>query len=279
MSPLLITALIIGGIALLIAIGYINHVVENSKLEKARLKAELNDRVRRCAQISESLPGQFVSPSLKLLMSQIELSLSEQQLALQKKADAGLKARIEELRALVAKGESIPVRNPPQAILTEDKAKEVRFLFEALHAQLTRFTQDGHLPRSEAQIWVKEIRHLLVRLHIEFFGNLGQQALQQNEPRQARLAFERGAQYLRKQPELARYQAELQQMETQLARANAMVLNNSQPASEEPSELNEGLKALDAERPVEEEERLRLIPACLRQPCYNPGSYRPRKSL
>ncbi|HCF4090947.1 TPA: hypothetical protein NIE69_001343 [Pseudomonas aeruginosa] len=247
MSPLLITALIIGGIALLIAIGYINHVVENSKLEKARLKAELNDRVRRCAQISESLPGQFVSPSLKLLMSQIELSLSEQQLALQKKADAGLKTRIEELRALVAKGESIPVRNPPQAILTEDKAKEVRFLFEALHAQLTRFPQDGHLPRSEAPIWVKEIRHLLVRLHIEFFGNLGQQALQQNEPRQARLAFERGAQYLRKQPELARYQAELQQMETQLARANAMVLNNSQPASEEPSELNEGLKALDAD--------------------------------
>ncbi|MBG7509279.1 hypothetical protein GHV88_06710 [Pseudomonas aeruginosa] len=247
MSPLLITALIIGGIALLIAIGYINHVVENSKLEKARLKAELNDRVRRCAQISESLPGQFVSPSLKLLMSQIELSLSEQQLALEKKADAGLKARIEELRALVAKGESIPVRNPPQAILTEDKAKEVRFLFEALHAQLTRFTQDGHLPRSEAQIWVKEIRHLLVRLHIEFFGNLGQQALQQNEPRPARLAFERGAPYLRKQPELARYQAELQQMEAQLARANAMVLNNSQPASEEPSELNEGLKALDAD--------------------------------
>ncbi len=86
-----------------------------------------------------------------------------------------------------------------------------------------------------------------MRLHIQFFGNLGQQALQQNEPRQARLAFERGAQYLRKQPELARYQAELQQMEAQLARANAMVLNNSQPASEEPSELNEGLKALDAD--------------------------------
>ncbi len=279
MSPLLITALIIGGIALLIAIGYINHVVENSKLEKARLKAELNDRVRRCAQISESLPGQFVSPSLKLLMSQIELSLSEQQLALEKKADAGLKARIEELRALVAKGESIPVRNPPQAILTEDKAKEVRFLFEALHAQLTRFTQDGHLPRSEAQIWVKEIRHLLVRLHIEFFGNLGQQALQQNEPRQARLAFERGAQYLRKQPELARYQAELQQMEAQLARANAMVLNNSQPASEGAQRTQRGIEGPRCRRPVEEEERLRLIPACPRQPCYNPGSYRPRKSL
>lgn len=275
MSPLLITALIIGGIALLIAIGYINHVVENSKLEKARLKAELNDRVRRCAQISESLPGQFVSPSLKLLMSQIELSLSEQQLALEKKADAGLKARIEELRALVAKGESIPVRNPPQAILTEDKAKEVRFLFEALHAQLTRFTQDGHLPRSEAQIWVKEIRHLLVRLHIEFFGNLGQQALQQNEPRQARLAFERGAQYLRKQPELARAAAD-----GNAAGPRQRDGAEQQPAGERGAQRTQrGIEGPRCRRPVEEEERLRLIPACPRQPCYNPGSYRPRKSL
>ena len=149
---------------------HINHVVENSKLEKARLKAELNDWVRRCAQISESLPGQFVSPSLKLLMSQIELSLSEQQLALQKKADAGLKARIEELRALVAKGESIPVRNPPQAILTEDKAKEVRFLSKPCMPSSPVSPRTATSPRSEAQIWVKEIRHLLVRPHIEFFG-------------------------------------------------------------------------------------------------------------
>lgn len=248
MSPLLITALIIGGIALLIAIGYINHVVENSKLEKARLKAELNDRVRRCAQISESLPGQFVSPSLKLLMSQIELSLSEQQLALQKKADAGLKARIEELRALVAKGESIPVRNPPQAILTEDKAKEVRFLFEALHAQAHPF-HPGRPPAAQRG------------------ADLGQgdspppgapayRVLRQSRP--AGPAAERtapGAPGLRTRRPVPAQAARawratrrsLQQMETQLARANAMVLNNSQPASEEPSELNEGLKALDAD--------------------------------
>ncbi len=246
MSPLLITALIIGGIALLIAIGYINHVVENSKLEKARLKAELNDRVRRCAQISESLPGQFVSPSLKLLMSQIELSLSEQQLALEKKADAGLKARIEELRALVAKGESIPVRNPPQAILTEDKAKEVRFLFEALHAQLTRFTRTATCRAAGADLGQGDSPPP---------GAPAYRVLRQSRP--AGPAAERtapGAPGLRtRRPvpaqaaELARYQAELQQMEAQLARANAMVLNNSQPASEEPSELNEGLKALDAD--------------------------------
>lgn len=247
MSPLLITALIIGGIALLIAIGYINHVVENSKLEKARLKAELNDRVRRCAQISESLPGQFVSPSLKLLMSQIELSLSEQQLALEKKADAGLKARIEELRALVAKGESIPVRNPPQAILTEDKAKEVRFLFEALHAQppvsprtaTCRAARRRSGSRRFATSWCACIS--------------SSSAISASRPcsrtNRARRAWPSNAapSTCASSPSWRATRRSLQQMEAQLARANAMVLNNSQPASEEPSELNEGLKALDAD--------------------------------
>ncbi|MBD9504409.1 hypothetical protein IB256_26740 [Pseudomonas sp. PDM17] len=244
MSPIVITVLVLVGIALLVAIGYINHLVENRKLEQARLKADLSDRCRRCADVSESLPGQFMSPALKLLLSGFELNLSERLLAVDKQ-NAALKQRMDELRGLVAKGEAIPVKNAPQPILTEAKAKDVRFLFEALHAQLTRCAQDNMLPRAEAQKWVKEIRHLLTLLHIEFFGNLGQQALQQGQPRQARLAFERGAQYLQKQPEIGRYQAQLKQMEAQLAHANALVLETSQPASDEPSELGDGLKALD----------------------------------
>lgn len=37
-TPLMITLLVVAGIALLIAIGYMNHVVENNKLERARTK-------------------------------------------------------------------------------------------------------------------------------------------------------------------------------------------------------------------------------------------------
>ena len=47
MTPLLITLLIVAGIALLIVIGYLNNVVENGKLERARTKIELADRLRR----------------------------------------------------------------------------------------------------------------------------------------------------------------------------------------------------------------------------------------
>ncbi len=63
MSPLVITLLIVGGIFILIAIAYINHMVEQSKLKKARLKADLNDRLRRCADLSESMPGQLMTPN------------------------------------------------------------------------------------------------------------------------------------------------------------------------------------------------------------------------
>jgi hypothetical protein len=139
------------------------------------------------------------------------------------------------------------VNNPPAPIQTEAKAKDVRFLLEALHGQVTRAAQDGFLPTNEAKHWIKEIRHILVLLHIEFFNNLGQHALQQGQPGQARLAFERGVQYLRKQPEPVLYSAQLQLLEGQLARANSTVLANSKQAAEEVNELTQGMKEVDAD--------------------------------
>ncbi|CAM3200844.1 hypothetical protein SAMN04490207_1834 [Pseudomonas gessardii] len=246
MTPLMITLLVIAGIVILIAIGYMNHVVENNKLEKARAQIELNDRLRRCGEITETFPGQLMTPQLKLLLTRLELNVNQRMLHLNK-SSATIKARIAELEALVGQGESIPVNNPPGPIQTEAKAKDVRFLLEALHGQVTRAAQDGFLPTNEAKHWIREIRHLLVLLHIEFFNNLGQHALQQAQPGQARLAFERGVQYLRKQPEPATYSQHLQLLEKQLARANSMVLTNSQQTAEEVNELTEGLKADDAD--------------------------------
>ena len=245
MSPLVITLLIVGGIMALVAIAYVNHMVENNKLEKARLKADLNDRLKRCADLSESMPGQLMTPQLKLLLSRLQLHFAERLLPLDKSA-AG-KTRIDELRQLVAQGESIAVRNPPQPVLTEAKAKDVRFQLENLHGQVTRCAKEGILTANEGKHWLGEIRHMLAQLHVEFFNNLGQQALQQAHPGQARLAFERGVQYLRKQPDPSRYKTQLQQLEKHLARANAMVLQTSQPVSEESSELTEGLKELESD--------------------------------
>ena len=176
MTPLMITLLVIAGIAILIAIGYMNHVVENNKLEKARTKVELNDRLRRCGEITETFPGQLMTPALKLLLTRLELNVCQRLLNLEK-TSANLKARITELETLADQGESITVNNPPAPIQTEAKAKDVRFLLEALHGQITRATQDGFLLPTEAKRWIREVRHVLVLLHIEFFNNLGQHCL------------------------------------------------------------------------------------------------------
>jgi hypothetical protein len=244
-TPLMITLLVVAGIALLIAIGYMNHVVENNKLEKVRTKVELNDRLRRCGELTETFPGQLMNPALKLLITRLELNVCQRLLNLDK-SNAQVKARLDELTALAAQGESIPVNNPPAPIQTEAKAKDVRFLLEALHGQITRAAQDGFLPPNEAKRWIREVRHILVLLHIEFFNNLGQQALQQEQPGQARLAFERGVQYLRKQQEPQVYAEQLAYLEKLLARANAQVLASTQPVEGEVNQLTEGLKEDEA---------------------------------
>ena len=246
MSPIVITLLIGTGILILIAIVYINHMLENSKLEKARLRADLNDRARRSRDVSDNLPGQLMTPALKLLLSRFELQFSDRLLPLDK-ANSALRTRISELRELVNKNELIPINNPVQPIQSEAKAKEVRFILENLNSQISRATQDGLMQAMEAKHWGKEIQHMLTLLHIDFFNNLGQHALQSAQPGQARLAFERGVQYLRKQPDPGKYQTQLAQMEAQLERANSMVLETTKPVADEVNQLTEGLKSLDDE--------------------------------
>ncbi|WP_276489318.1 hypothetical protein [Ectopseudomonas mendocina] len=225
-------------------IAYANQAVENNKLEKARQRADLLDRIRRCQNISERMPGQLMTPQLKLLLSKLQLQLNERLLPLDKK-NTELQSEIATLKTEVAKGESIAVKNPPQPIANEAKAKDIRFLLENLHALITGSVQNGLLPANEGKHWLKQIRQMLVQVHIEFFSTLGQTALQQNHPGQARLAFERGVQYLRKQPDPVPYQAQLKRFEEQLARANALVLNRNVPSADEPSQLTEGLKDLE----------------------------------
>ncbi|WP_407311448.1 hypothetical protein [Pseudomonas sp. nanlin1] len=246
MTPLMITLLIVAGIAILIAIGYLNNVVENGKIEKARTKVELADRLRRCEEISATFPGQLTTPALKLLMTRLELNINQRMLQTDK-GNAAIKARMGELEAEIGKGDAIKISNPPNPIQTEAKAKDVRFLLEALHNQVSRAAQDGFLQPTEAKHWIREVRHMLVLLHIEFFNNLGQKALQDEQPGQARLAFERGVQYLRKQPEPALYTEQLKYMEKLLGRANSMVLTNIEPSEDEVNELTQGLKEDDSE--------------------------------
>lgn len=246
MSPVLIAGLVLAGLFMLILIGLISQIVEKNNLEKARARAELNNRMRRCADLSESFPGQMMSPALKLMLARLELYAGERLLALEKK-NQGLAARVELLRNSVGMGEAIPVPNAPVKILAEAQAKAIRLQLEGLHAQVVWANKQGQLDTASAKRWVGEIQRLMVILHIEYFNNLGRQALQQGNAHKARLAFERGIQHVRKQPDKASFQSQLQQLEAHFAHASQLEQTQQKPRLEEASELTEGLKDFESE--------------------------------
>lgn len=241
MSPVSIGLLVIGALLLVAIAVYINHSMEQARLEKARLKADYSDRALRCERLSLQLPGQVMSPTVKGLLNQLqEHYLSK--LALLDKKDPDLAQRLEALKRHSQDPSQI---NPKISIHSEAIAKDMRFLLEGLNAQVIHAGQLGILDKAQTQHWMKEIRHMLVSLNIELFSTLGQNALLQKQAGQARLAFERGTQYLRKLPNQEPYKKNLQLFEQQLERANAMVLQNLNTTEQASTELTDGLKALN----------------------------------
>ncbi len=240
MSSVTIVVLILAGIVALFLIGYLNHALEKNKLDKARRKAELVDRYRRCASLSDSLPGQLMTTGLKQLLNRLELHFIDQ-LRATDRHEPKYKLRAEELRQLVAKGDELPIKNLPVKIISDEQAKDVRFQLESLQAQIVRAVEEKVIPGVQGKQWVAQIKQMLVNVYIEYFNNLGQQFFQQNRPGQARLVFERGVQFLKKQQDVSSYQQQLKQFEAALVRANALVLEHTKPTPEQSSELTEGL--------------------------------------
>lgn len=241
MSSTTIVMLIFAGIAALLSIGYINHLLEKTKLDKARRKAEFIDRYRRCANLSSALPGQLMTVELKQLLNRLELHFIDQ-LRVVERHEPKYKLRAEELRQLIAKADDLPIKNPHVKIITDEQTKDVRFQLESLQAQIIRAAEEKVLTQAQAKQWLSQIKHMLVIVYIEYFNNLGRQQLEQNRPSQARLVFERAVQYLKKQKDLTPYKQQLAQFEALFARANALVLEQTGPKPDQVSELTEGLQ-------------------------------------
>lgn len=244
MSPVVVSALIAAALFLVIAIAYANQIVEKHKLERARLRADLSDRIRRCASVCDALPGQMMTPQLKTMLVRLELNLCERMLPLDRRNPVHT-ARIQTLTSALGEGGEAVAGNPPLQIASEAQAKQIRLLLEDLQALVVWAAKQRQLDEDSAKYWLHEAQRLLVQLHVEYFENMGALALQQRQPHKARLAFERGIQYLRKQPPLPEHQARIKAFVAQVEAAVTAEQERQQPAPDEPSELAEGLKDLD----------------------------------
>jgi len=247
MSPVVITVLVVGGIITLLVIALFNQMLENAKIEKARLRAELSDRINKVGDISETFPGQYMSPELKLLLAQVELKLVQKLIPLEKR-NQELVERSKLLEQMIAQGKELPVANPPLPVTSEARAKDMRSHLEDLNAQLVRARDDGQLTQADVAPWLQMLRQWLVHAHLDLFDYLARQQLQQKQPRQAKLAVERALQYLRKQKDVAPYAQRQQQFAQRLEQLEQLILNEQNlPQPDDVNELAAGLEGEDDE--------------------------------
>jgi len=243
MSSTMIAAIVGLGILLLIMIAFVNQKLEAGRLEKQRLVADLTDRIKRCAQLSASLPGQLMTPSLKQLFNHIELGLIASLAALQS-LPAGLTARKTELDEAVGKGDAIEVSNVARPVHTEARVKEVRGYLEMLHALVAHANQIGILDGQEAQRWVGEMRYLLTVSYVEFFRYQAEQQIKNEHFIQARQAYERAIMQIRKQQQPERYTELLAYLEEQITQVKRQQNELVEQASSSANELSDSVETL-----------------------------------
>ncbi|WP_236712116.1 hypothetical protein [Pseudomonas sp. EpS/L25] len=243
MSSTMIAAVVGLGVLLIIMIAFVNQKLEAGRLEKQRLVADLTDRIKRCAQLSASLPGQLMTPPLKQLFNHIELGLIARLAALQPPS-AGLASRKTELDDAIAKGDGIEVTNVARPVHTEARVKEVRGYIEMLHALVAHANQIGILDGQEAQRWVGEMRYLLTVSYVEFFRYQADQQIKSEHFIQARQAYERAIMQIRKQQQPERYTEMLAYLEEQIALVKRQQSELAEQASSSANELADSVDTL-----------------------------------
>ncbi|GAC1037924.1 hypothetical protein thsps117_26820 [Pseudomonas sp. No.117] len=243
MSSTMIAAVVGLGILLIIMIAFVNQKLEAGRLEKQRLVADLTDRIKRCAQLAGSLPGQLMTPALKQLFNRIELGLIARLGALQPPS-ATLTARKTELEEGLAKGDDIEVTNVARPVHTEARVKEVRGYLEMLHSLVAHANQVGILDGQEAQRWVAEMRYLLTLSYVEFFRYQAEQQIKNEHFIQARQAYERAIMQIRKQQQPERYTELLAYLEEQMTQVKRQQSELAEQASGSANELSDSVDTL-----------------------------------
>ena len=242
MSPLLIGALVAGGVLLLLSIGFISHGLERARIEKARSIAELTARLKVCRTINGQLPGQYMSPELKTLLIGLEISLLEKLTRLDRK-DERAQQMLESARQELKKPE-VNVGNPPVKMESEVQAKDARLMLENLHSLLKQAHRERMIDQLTLQQWSEQIRQYLLATSLEVFEVLARQGMRQGKPRVAKLQYERAIAYLHQQndPTLA---SQILRFKDLLKQAAAATVRSEQATSADSSALSAGLQELE----------------------------------
>ncbi len=242
MSPMLIAALVAGGLVLLICIGFLSQALERARLERARKLAELQGRLRQCSNINASLPGQFMSPELKTQLLQIEAQLLSRLVKLNSK-NAQFDEQLAAVRQQLDKSEQ-RISNAPVAITNEAVAQSAQHQLSDLQLLLEQSRRDGMLDDAAFRRWGQELNQHLYETTLAVYQAVANEAMQAGKPRVAKLQYERAIAYLTKQAQM-NSASQLAVFRQLLVNAEHAALRMEQASGDGNNELSAGVHALE----------------------------------
>ena len=201
MSTTLIVALVIGGLVIVVSLGFFSQALERARLERARALAELQARWSHCNNINTALPRQFMSPELKKTLLEVEASLLARLLKLDpRNARHGVAQT--EVRQLLSK-DAPAINNTALNINSDAAAQTVRRQLADLLQILDLARVDGLLDNSTFARWRQQIRAHQAETTLNMYRTLAEHAMGEGKPRVAKLQYERAVAYLTKHPDSA----------------------------------------------------------------------------
>lgn len=240
MSTTLIVALVVGGLVLVVGIGFFSQAMERARLEKARTLAELQARWNHCNSVNGSVPGQFMTVELKTLLLNLEIHLLEQLLKLDPRDNRNA-VRLSEARQQLNKGEP-QVTNAPVVINNEVTAQAISRQLSDLSALLDTARSAGLVSAAGHQQWTRQVRQHMSEVNLNMYRALAEAAMREGKPRVAKLQYERAVAYLSKQQESAAPE-QMALFRQLLIRAEQAAVRMEQGAAG--TELAEGVQALE----------------------------------
>ncbi|WP_426416854.1 hypothetical protein [Aestuariirhabdus sp. LZHN29] len=211
MDPLAISGIIVFAVLGLIGVAYINHALENAKLERARKVAEGNDRIRRIDYIQADLPHSYLQKGLLTFLLPEKLFTLNQMLPfVPKEQQPNVQKRIELTREEMAAPSPPPTQ--PVPITNEAQASEIKNLLQDAHRVLVTGAKAGRISKNDAKKHNALLKHLLVVTGYDALRNMAAQARRDGKIKLALHHYMRASADLTKNNDSNQYTEQIQKL-------------------------------------------------------------------
>ena len=235
-SIVLIFAVIV--VVSIVVIGF-SQMREKAKIERARKITALENRFRHAKKLFMDIPGQYLSPELKLLllkrMEEVALELGN--LKTNKPVDAWL-AETQELKQAVEAGAD---QRPSIKIDSESKSQDINELLESLFKLIESLHQSGRLNKETARRTLRQVLFLIHKTHADLHIYQAREFIRQNEIRKAINAYHMASTELGKSKDNPLATKVIKTLRTRIKELDAL------PADGNPQQPKEGPQQLDKE--------------------------------